>query len=332
MTSPAIRSTPQQQTLKQPSRMTLASVTKGKQEILYRITEFGPEGTGKTTFAAGAPSPIFLPTEDGTAHLDVARLPRPETLEDVFDALRMLATEEHDYRTLVIDTLDHLEPIIWAKCCKDDGVQTIEDVGGGYSRGYNVALDHWRRLLAALEYLQRTKRMHLILVAHSHIKNFKNPEGPDYDRYQLMLHDKAAGLIKQWSDDVLFVRQEVLVHKEKHKAAKGVGIGQRVIHTQRSAAFDAKNRHGLPSELPLSWEDFNAAARAGRVAEPEVLREEIQRKAGQLAPELQKAIAETTKKAGDDSQKLALVLNRVNVKLAELEPAEDAADAAGKVH
>lgn len=324
---------PLQQPLKQPSRMTLSAVVKGKLEAPYRITGYGPEGTGKTTFAAGAPAPIFIGAEDGTAHLDVARFPRPESLPEVLEAIRVLTTTDHDFRTLVVDTLDHLEPLIWAEVCKRDGVQLIEEVGGGYGKGYTAAIDEWRKVLASIENLQRVKRMNVILLAHSHIKSFKNPEGEDYDRYQLKLHDKAAGLVKEWSDAVLFMRQETLVHKEKHRKAKGVGTGARVIHTERSAAFDAKNRYSLPAELPLSWEDFDTAARAGRVAEPTALRAEIQRKAKLLGADIERVILETVAKAGDDTQRLAQINNRVNVKLAELEPASDeAADAAEKVN
>lgn len=323
---------PAQQNLKPASRMTLSSVIKGKQETPYRVTGFGPEGTGKTTFAAGAPSPIFLGTEDGTAHLDVARFPRPENIGDVHEAIRVLATTEHEYRTLVIDTLDHLEPLIWEEVCRRDDVDSIEKVGGGYGKGYTAAVDEWRKLLAALEGLQRSKRMHVVLLAHSHIKTFQNPEGENFDRYQLKLHDKAAGLIKEWSEEVLFMRQETLVHKERHKKAKGVGTGARVIHTERTAAFDAKNRHSLPAELPLSWEDFDAAAKAGQVAEPAALRAEISKKAKQLGAELEKTILETVEKAGDDAGMLARIRNRVDVKLAELDSADEAATAAEKVN
>jgi hypothetical protein len=321
-----------QQQLKPPSRMTLAGVVKGRIQPPYRIVGYAPEGTGKTTFAASAPSPIFLPTEDGTAHVDVARFPRPENLADVLDAIRVLTTTDHEYKTFVVDTLDHLEPLIWAEVCRRDGVGLIEEVGGGYGKGYTAAIDEWRKVLAALETLQRTKQMHVILLAHSHIKTFRNPEGEDFDRYQLKLHDKAAGLVKEWSEEVLFMRQETLVHKEKHKKAKGVGTGARVIYTERTAAFDAKNRHSLPSELPLSWEDFDAAAKAGQVADPAALRAEIFRKAKQLGAEFERLVDETVTKAGDDTQQLARINNRVNVKLAELEPAVDSAavDATGK--
>jgi DNA polymerase III delta prime subunit len=299
------------------TRMTLKSVVKGKLEAPYRILLYGPEGVGKSTFGADAPSPIFIGAEDGTRHLDVARFPAPETVQDVFEAVRVLTADAHEYQTLVLDTLDWVEPLIWREVCRRDNVSNIEEVGGGYMKGYTVAVDEWRKLVAALERLQATKRMHVVLLAHSHIKTFKNPEGEDYDRYEIKLHPKASGLVKEWCEAVLFAREETLVHKAKGKRPKGVGVGARIIYTERSGAYDAKNRYTMPAEIPLSWADFDAAVKAGRVAPAEDLRSEILRKAKELGGELEKAVLENLERAGTNPQHLALLNNRVNARLAE---------------
>src|SRR5512141_4050 len=131
------------------SRMTLKALVKGRVEQKLRVVAYGPEGVGKSTFGAGAPGAIFLGAEEGTAQLDVTRFPRPENWPEVFDALRVLTTEAHGYETLVVDTLDWLEPLIWAYCCQRDGMSNIEDYG--YGKGYQVAVDEWRRFLAALD-------------------------------------------------------------------------------------------------------------------------------------------------------------------------------------
>src|SRR5262245_22384966 len=99
-------------------RMSLDAVTKGKITTPQRIVLFGVEGIGKSTFGACAPAPIFLCSERGTEHLDVTRLPEPLAWRDVLDACRVLANEPHAYRTLVIDTLDWLEPLCWAETCR----------------------------------------------------------------------------------------------------------------------------------------------------------------------------------------------------------------------
>lgn len=247
-------------------RMTLASATKGRQSQPLRVLLYAPEGVGKSTFAASAPSPAFLATEDGTSHLDVARW-FPSTWADALDWVTMLETQEHDYRTAVIDTIDWLEPLIWRHVCEAHKVSAIEDVGGGYGKGYLAALDQWRLLCAGLDRL-RAKGMNIILLGHCAIRLFKNPQGEDFDRYNLKVNDKAAGVVKEWADDVLFATWETFATKEKPKAkAKGFSTGARLIYTTRAAAYDAKNRHSLPESLPLSWDDFAAAVNNDRLAD-----------------------------------------------------------------
>jgi hypothetical protein len=301
-----------------PSRMRLDKLIKGRVKQPLRLTLYGVEGIGKSTFGAGMPAPIFLGAEDGTAQLDVVRFPVPESLGDVREAIQTLTAEKHDFQTLVIDTLDWLEPLIWAHVCARDNEANIEAYG--YGKGYSAALDEWRALIADLERLRRAKPMHVLFLAHSSIRSFKNPQGDDFDRYEMKLNAKAGGLIKEWCDAVLFANYETFAKKdEKTKRVRGVDTGSRLIHTERRAAYDAKNRLGLPECLPLSWPDFDAAVEAGRPADTGALKAEIQRKAKELGGELETKILETLAKAGEDPRALALVNNRVNAKLAERE-------------
>lgn len=246
------------------SRMAISSVTKGRIETPLRVVLYGPEGCGKSTFAAAAPDPVFIAAESGTNQLDVARFPRPESWVDVLDAVRVLGIETHSWRTLVIDTLDAVEPLIWNYIIERAGkaeIKGIEDFG--YGKGYTAALDEWRLLLSMLDVLH-AKGMHILLVAHSQIKTFKSPEAgiDDYDRYELKLNGKAAGLLKEWPECVLFANHETLT-AEKNGKVKGVSSGKRIIRTERTAAYDAKNRYSLPSVLPLAWDAFAAAVKAG---------------------------------------------------------------------
>lgn len=323
-TNGAHRAPQQQQQPPSPTRMSLDRLIRGRIESPLKVLLYGQEGVGKSTFGASAPNPIILGAEQGTEQLDVTRFPAPQSWQDVLDAVRVLTLEQHDFRTLVIDTVDWVEPILWAHMIKRDGpkfkegLSSIEDYG--YGKGYNAALDDWRILLAGLERLRQTKGMHVVLLAHSWIKTFKNPEGEDYDRYELKIHNKAGGLLKEWVDDVLFARfEEVALKDAKTKRVRGVSTGARVIRVERTAAYDAKNRHSLPDPLPLSWAEYEAAVRAGRVADPAAMREEIQRKAKELGGEIEKATAELLTKAGDDAQKLAILNNRLNAKLADKE-------------
>lgn len=294
-----------------PPRMTLASITKGRVSRPLRVLLYGVPGVGKTTFAAAAPSPIFLGAEDGSDQHDVARFPVPENWRDVRAAAQMLATEEHPYRTLVIDTLDSLEPLCWAEVVRRDSkASSIEDVGGGYGKGYVAAVDEWRGLVSDLERL-RDKGIGVVALAHSVVRTFKNPSGPDYDRFVLKLHDKAAGLFVEHADAVLFAQFEEVVSAERGKRAKGLHTGARVIRTVRSAAWEAKNRHDLPDPLPLDYVGFAEAVTSHRPAAAGDIRAQIDAHLAQVPEETAAKVRAAVAAAGEDSAQLARIVNRL---------------------
>lgn len=304
----------------QPKRMTLAAVTRGKQEQPVRVVMHGIDGVGKTTFAANAPKPIFIGAERGTSQQDVARFPVPERWQDIRDAVRTLTDDEHDFKTLALDSLDWAEPLLFRDVCIRAKASTIEEVGGGWGKGYTAALDDWRILLSEIERLQAKRGMHVVFIAHSLVKSFKNPAGEDYDRYQIKVNDKAAGLIREWADDVLFANYEVIAAKdERTKRVRGVDTGARIIHTVYSAAWDAKNRHSLEPSLPLSWDDYFAGVKANQSATPDELRKRIAALVSQLAVDEQTKAAEAEKRAGDDAAKLSQLVNWINARIGQKE-------------
>lgn len=305
------------------SRMTLAAVHKGKRRVPDRILLYGVEGVGKSTFGADAPNPIFIAGEEGVSHLDVASFPQPESFDDVLGAVRVLIEDQHDYKTVVFDTADWIEPLVWESICKRNNCRTIEDPG--YGKGYNITPDEWRKLLAALERLQERRGMEVIFLAHAAIRNFSNPAGQDYARYEIKLHKFAAALIKEWCRSNLFAMHEEFAQKDKGQIkAKGVSTGRRVIYTERTAAYDAKNRDGLPPELPLSYADFAAARESGQPASPEKLRTEALALLEALSPEPEKRaqIASTIEKAGTNATMLAKCADRLRTLVAEKENAQ----------
>lgn len=295
-------------------RMTLGAVTRGLIAKPLRVLLYGVEGVGKSTFGACAPSPIFLAAEDGTAHLDVARFPEPHTWSDALEAVDVLTKEAHDYKTLVIDTLDWLEPMCWAHVigsANNPKITSIEDFGFG--KGYTAALDSWRVLLAALDRMRNTRGMNVIMLAHSWTKTFKNPEDDDYDRYEMKLNAKASGVLREWCDDVLFARHdEMAARDDKTKRVRGVSTGARVMHTTRTAAYDAKNRHDLPPVMPLSWEDYEAAVLARKPASVDTLRTRIADLLSGADAALATRVNAAVAKAGDDAAQLARIADRLN--------------------
>lgn len=213
-----------------------------------RTVLYGVPGIGKSTEASLAPSPIFLPIEDGLGQLDVPAFPRPATYAQVIECVELLLREQHSYETFVIDTLDKLEPLIWQHVCEVNGKRSIEDFG--YGKGFSAAAAVWRELLAGFDAL-RDKGMIVHPIAHSQVARFDPPDSDSYDRYQLRLHKLADALVCDWADNVLFIKDNVvaIAAGKNDERKRGVNDGKRVVYTTEKAAWRAKNRYGLPPAL-----------------------------------------------------------------------------------
>jgi len=222
---------------------------------------YGSAGVGKTTFASEAPNPVFIQTESGEGTLELAAFPLVKTFPEVLDAIAGLIEHEHDYKTLVLDSLDHLEPLIWKVVCDQSGIDSIEKLG--YGKGYVMALDFWREFLAALNTLRSRKGMAIILIAHTHIRKFESPDSDTYDRYEIKLHAKASGLLQESVDAVLFAKHKVITKKEDkgfgNTRVRGISTGERVLCATETPGFIAKNRYGLEPEIDLTWQAFEQA-------------------------------------------------------------------------
>ena len=238
----------------------IESITRGKGNKPPRLFVYGQEGVGKSTFGAAAPSPVFVQTEDGLGEIDTAKFPVAGNYDDVKNALAALRDEPHGFQTVVLDSADWLERLIWDKVCQDFGVRSIEKADGGYGKGYVHALTYWRQIVSLLNDLRNTRGMIVIVIAHSKVERFEDPENAAYDRYTPRLNKHAASLIAEWVDAVLFANKKFRVSKDSNDRAIAAPIGadggERIIRTVGSPACIAKNRYGLPGEIPLSWTAF----------------------------------------------------------------------------
>lgn len=230
----------------------------GKQERYQKIVVYGPEGIGKSTFAAHFPKPLFIDTEASTAHMDVARLERPTSWAVLMEYVQELTKDHQGFTTLVIDTIDWAEQLCVQHICSKYQVSGIEDIG--YGKGYVYEKEEFGRLLNKLHDLIESG-MNVVLTAHAMVRKFERPDQPPYDRYELKLNkaasQKISDMVKEWADMLLFTnyKEEVLKVDSKDSNSKKVRVsgGQRVMYTSHHPNWDAKNRHGLKECLPFEF-------------------------------------------------------------------------------
>jgi hypothetical protein len=244
----------------------LASIQSGKTPMPPRIFVYGTEGIGKSTFASQAPKPIFVQTEDGLDEIPCDKFPLASSYEDVIAALHELRSESHPYETVVIDSADWYERLVWDALCVKYNVPSIEKVDGGYAKGYTHALTYFRELVNCLNGLRNHRGMAVLLLSHAKVEKFEDPESSPYDRYSPRLHKHAAALLTEWSDAVLFATRKIRTQSEeagfnrKRTIAHALGKdgGERILRCVGGPSCIAKNRYGIVEELPLSWPAFMA--------------------------------------------------------------------------
>lgn len=209
-----------------------------------RIILYGPEGVGKTTFGVGCPNPLFICAESGADQFDVHRV-NCKTYEEAKEVFRFLAKEEHEYKSLVIDTIDWLESSVIEAACQKGNKDSISDFGFGQRV---VIENETRALIKSLDYLN-DKGLNIVLLAHAKIERFIDPEiNESLDRWQLKTLKASAPIYKEWCDDMLFCNHDRDVIDGKAK-----GGYKRLIWGTHTAARDAKSRHGIGEKIELSY-------------------------------------------------------------------------------
>lgn len=238
-----------------PKRSSLLStITTKKRFRPVFFCLYGPPGVGKSTEMSEADNPIFIPTERGLDHITVPKFPTPRTFVEFYTQLTTLDKEEHPYKTIVIDTADALELLIWERVCAEGKVKSIEEYGGGYGKGYTRAREIWTGVLRQLT--DMSERFNIVLIAHSHVRSISDPAiGTPYDSHEIKVHAKSAEIIKQMVDMILFVQIEMTIQKDTPKARKGRGIvgEDRIMRTAPGTGYEAKNRYQLENPMEFSW-------------------------------------------------------------------------------
>ena len=262
-------------------------IKKGKQARAQRITIYGPEGIGKSTLAAFAPSPLFVDTEMGTGQLDVDRVEAYE-FSHVTATINALLTGEHDYKTLVLDTTDNLKRYCEESVMKENNWDSLEKPG--YGKGFRVAFERFKLLIGLLDQLI-FKGINVVNICHTKVLRITPPDSADYNKYCLKVsdsnkeNDDSRLFLKEWSDCVLFCNYDTVVNSSQQKAVKH----ERVIHTTSSPAWEAKNRYNLPETMPMTAESMRAIFEAACAAPQQPTPTPVQETPTPAAKDMQEA-------------------------------------------
>lgn len=241
------------------------NITKGKTAKAIRVVVYGVEGIGKTTFASQMPGAVFCDTEGSTAHMDVARFDLPQKWMDIHEAIDWTMEHPDQVGTFVLDTADWAEKLCARYVCEEEPVTKSGDTRGwkniedaGYGKGYVYMKTAFQKLLDKLTALTE-KGVNVCITAHAILKKFEQPdEMGAYDRWSLKLNEKnISPLLKEWGDMVLFANYKTDVVKTNDGKTKGRGGQKRIMYTQHNACWDAKNRFGLPDEMPFEFSSIS---------------------------------------------------------------------------
>lgn len=229
---------------------------KGLKVVLY-----GAEGVGKSSLAARFPNPVFIDTEGSTDSMDVRRLPKPTSWQMLCDMVTFITNGGAPCSTLIIDTFDWAEQLCIDALCAKHSKKGIEDFG--YGNGYVYEREDIARFLTTLEDVS-LRGINVVITCHAATRKYELPEEMgQYDRWELKLGKKTGSqispLVKEWADMVLFLNYKTHVYATDDKGKKHKAAGrERVMYTSHHPCWDAKNRCGLPDEIPLAWESIAA--------------------------------------------------------------------------
>ena len=243
-------------------------IERGAQGNPVRAVVYGPEGVGKTTFAAAWPGAVFIDVEDGASHYDVARYPKPNSWDMLLDEVTS-AAHDPNIGTIVVDTADRAEQLCVEKLCKENNWKGIESAG--YGKGFTFLAEEFTKLTKALDLCVKNGK-HALVLAHAQIKKFEQPdEMGAYDRWELKLSKKCSPLLKEWADLLLFANFKTDVMKGEDGKYRTTGGKRRLMYASHTAAYDAKNRLGLPDEMAFEFDAIKDALPSigAKSAEPE---------------------------------------------------------------
>jgi hypothetical protein len=243
--------------------MTLAT-TRAAPNTAIIGTITGPPNTGKTSLASTFRKPYLLRTEGEDVPSDIPEKRRPISPdiidnEEVFwDQMNSLRKDDHDFSTLIIDSIGGLDEI-FARSVMGDAT-SLAKAAGGYGAGYEAVAAKHGLVRKAADILRRERGMSVIFIGHSDIVRIEPPDADPYTSYSLRLHKKSLRHYIDSVDLVGFIKQETIVRDavkpkdgQRAQPGKAISTGDRVLVTYLTPANVSKNRMGINEDLPFAF-------------------------------------------------------------------------------
>lgn len=269
------------------------NIERGVRRGAVRCVLYGTEGIGKSTLAARFPSTVILDTEDGTRNIDCARVWCGDWMA-LQAAMVDLGNDAQGFETVVVDSVDWAERLCLSHMLRKADKKSIEDFGFG--KGYTMLAEQISALIRQADDLIR-RGLNVVFVGHSTVKRTTPPDQDEgWDRYELKLSRQVAPLFKEWADALLFCNYRTRLVEGADGRTRAKGGKERILYAERTAAWDAKNRYGLPAEMPMTIEALGPLFAGRAPADPAVTT-----KAGWLRRVADAVTVEELGRIGDDA-------------------------------
>jgi hypothetical protein len=233
-----------------------SALVKGPQTRPPRIVIYGGHGIGKSTLGANFPNPIFISTEDGLTSINTTSFPKADSLADVENSIKTLIKEDHDFKTVVLDSVDWLvEPLI-----NDFIESSYEAKDLAYGKGNMLTAEKFRTILQGFDILSKKKNMNVLLIAHAAVVRYENPMTEPYDQFRPKLPNRCNALLQEWADVMAYAAFKEIVKKSdagfNNTVNRGITTGDRLLHMIEAPAYIAKNRYNAPEAIPMTFADL----------------------------------------------------------------------------
>ena len=229
------------------------------------FTIYGGAGVGKTSLAATFPKPIVMRFEDGLQSVPMQQRPDAfpivQSFSDATSQLMALINEQHDYKTLVIDSVTKAERLFIEEIVKGSSKtgtnafdnKALAKAGGGYGAGYQILANYHQRIRNACQILVDSKNMNIVFIGHSDIETIDLPDSQSFQRFTVKMNKQGMAHYIDDVDFVGFLRLETFVLGDDDKKAKARSSGDRIIQCASAASSISKNRMGIHDDITVQY-------------------------------------------------------------------------------